>query len=74
MAKYKVEIRRVERYSTSVVVEAGSPDAACAMVERKWNEDDELYELVTDVFDESSTDITTIGLATEDDVNNYTNI
>ena len=74
MAKWKVSIKRVEYYSTSVVVEAKDHKEAVEKVQKKWDEDLELYDEVTDTFDDASTDFYICGLASENEIKDLTNI
>lgn len=70
MAKYKINIKRVENYSGAVIVEADSVEEAKAKVEDAWGEDNGLYEDVTDVLDDSKTEFICEGdrPATEDEI------
>ena len=74
MAKYKFEIKRVERYSLTVVVDADIPDDALKKVEEQFLEDDYLYEKLTDSADDTITDFRYDGVATEQAETNFINI
>lgn len=71
MTKYKVTIRRMEKYSCSVIVDAENPQQAKEAVEKKWDEDDRLYECVTDYVDDARTTISEGKKANEQDINRF---
>lgn len=74
MAKYKVQISRVEYYINEVVVEAETTVDAIKKVEEKWQKDEELYEETTDVIHDAETNFTSNGLAKEKEIEYLTNI
>lgn len=69
MTKYKVTIRREEKYSYRVIVNAENPQQAKEAVEKKWNRDDKLYERVTEYADDTITTISKGEEAKEEDIN-----
>lgn len=71
MTKYKVTIRRVEKYSYSVIVDAENPQQAKETVEKKWDKDDRLYERVTEYADDTRTTISEGKKANEQDINRF---
>lgn len=71
MTKYKVTIRRVEKYSYSVIVDAENPQQAKEAVEKKWDKDDRLYERVTEYADDTRTTISEGKKANEQDINRF---
>ena len=52
---FTVEIHRVERYSSRVLVRAASAEEARRQVEKEFNDDDYLYEKTTDGADDART-------------------
>lgn len=68
MAKFKVEIKRVETYSYRVIVEAENATKAKKAVEAEWNKDDYLYEKVLDSVDDTRTTISKGVKATDEDI------
>lgn len=68
---YKVKIRRVEYYSATLLVEADDPRAAEARVDDAWQDSDALWEKVTDNADDTKTEFTCEGEATQEDVNKF---
>lgn len=69
MTKYKVTIRREEKYSYRVIVDAENPQQAKEAVEKKWDRDDKLYERVTEYADDTITTISEGEEAKEEDIN-----
>ena len=74
MAKFKINIKRVESYSMDVVVDAKDLDEAIEKVTEKWEKDYELYDELTKVQDDADMNFYKCGLATDDDINGLTNI
>ena len=69
MTKYKVTIRREEKYSYRVIVDAENPQHAKEAVEKKWDKDDKLYERVTEYADDTITTTSEGEEAKEEDIN-----
>lgn len=74
MAKYKVQISRVEYYINEVVVEAETTEDAIKKVDEKWQKDEELYEETTDILHDAETHFTSNGLAKENEIEYLTYI
>lgn len=74
MAKYRIEIHRVEYYDNAVVVEAENLDEAVKKVEAAWEEDDYLWEKTTDIMTDSDTEFRKCGEASETDDRNLYHI
>ena len=74
MKNWVVKISRVETYSMCVVVEAENLDEAIKKVEKKWDDDDYLYEKLQDCQDDTDTKFRKLGEASENDLNSLPNI
>lgn len=74
MAKYRVDIFRVEYFRGAAVVEASSPEEAKLKAEMAWLECDGLYEAVTDCLYDAETQFNDIRPATEQDAKECFNI
>ena len=68
MAKFRIEIFRVEYYKCGVIVEAENEDEAQKKVQEKWAEDDYLYEKLIDNIFDSETQFNKCGIPTADDL------
>lgn len=68
MAKFRIEIFRVEYYKCGVIVEAENEDEAQKKVQEKWAEDDYLYEKTIDNIFDSETQFNKCGTPTEVDL------
>lgn len=73
MAKFRVDISRVEYYKHAVIVEANSIKDALKKIEEAWEEREDLYEIVTDCMYDADTNFD-ITLATEGDLKTCTKI
>ena len=65
--EYTVTIKRVEYYSYSVIVKAKTKKEALEKLDKKWQEDDYLYEKLTDCMDDARTRFICNSPATEQD-------
>ena len=73
MAKFRVDISRVEYYKHAVIVEANSMRGALKKIEEAWEEREDLYEIVTDCMYDADTNFE-ITPATEGDLKTCTKI